>query len=143
MGAQGRGWGCGASNGEGLSRFCAEAETPAGTLDAFASGPDWAGAGFPDWVSRTEPTDRNNVSTGCAIVYLYWMRSLGFPAAQIVQAGGATLAANYHALTGKTTAYQDLLAAVKGMPIVSDNPFAAPSNSKGRRSGGHHHQVRA
>ena len=39
MGPQGGGWGCGFSNGEGLSRFCAEQETAEGTLSAFATGP--------------------------------------------------------------------------------------------------------
>jgi hypothetical protein len=123
MGLQNRGWGCGFSNGEGLSRFCAEYETPLDTLDAFATGPAWAQAGFPDWVTNTEQTDRNGISTGCAIVYIYWMRSLGFSVPQIVQAGGATLAANYSALTGKNTAYQDLRAALEGFSVTSDNPF--------------------
>ena len=58
------GWGCGYSNGEGLSRFCAEQETPPNTLNGFETGPAWAGAGFPDWVSKTEQTDRDGVSTG-------------------------------------------------------------------------------
>lgn len=124
MGPQGGGWGCGYSNGEGLSRFCAEQETPPHTLDGFATGPDWANAGFPDWVSKTEQTDQDSLSTGCAIVYIYWMRSLGFTIPQIVQAAGSTLAANYQTLTGKTSAYQDLLAAVKNLSITSDNPFS-------------------
>jgi hypothetical protein len=124
MGPQGGGWDCGFSNGEGLSRFCAEQETPAGTLDAFVTGPAWAQAGFPDWVSQTEQTDRNAVSTGCSIVYIYWMSSsLGFTIPQIVQAGGATLSANYQQLTGGTTAYQDLVAALQGLSVTSDNPF--------------------
>lgn len=123
MGPQSGGWNCGYSNGEGLSRFCAEQENPAGTLSAFVTGPAWAQAGYPDWISKTEPTDQDSLSTGCAIVYIYWMRSLGYGAPQIVRAAGATLAANYQALTGKTTAYQDLLAAVRGLTITSDNPF--------------------
>jgi hypothetical protein len=123
MGPQGGGWGCGFSNGEGLSRFCAEQETPAGTLTGFASGPAWAQAGFPDWVTKTEQTDQDDVSTGCSIVYIYWMRSLGFSIPQIGQAAGATLSANYQKLTGKTSAYQDLVAAVKGLTVDSDNPF--------------------
>jgi hypothetical protein len=125
MGTQGDGWDCASSNGEGLSRFCAEQETPARTLDAFVTGPGWAQAGFPDWVSRTEKTDQSAVSTGCAIVYIYWMRSLGFTTPQIVRAAGATLSGNYQTLTGKTTAYQDLLAAVKDLTVTSDNPFTA------------------
>jgi hypothetical protein len=123
MGSQNLGWGCGFSNGEGLSRFCAERETPAGTLNAFVTGPAWAQAGFPDWVTQTEQTDRDSVSTGCAIVYIYWMRSLGHTVPQIVQAGGATLQANYQRLTGKTTAYQDLRAALGGLTVTTDNPF--------------------
>ena len=125
MGAQGKGWGCGYSNGEGLSRFLAQ-NTPPGTMPSWGiTGPSWASAGFPDWVSKTELTDRDYISTGCAIVYIYWMRSLGFTTTQIVQAGGSTLAANYQTLTGKTTAYADLVAAVKGLTITTDNPFPA------------------
>ncbi len=124
MGTQGAGWGCGDSNGEGLSRFAAEQETPAGTMAAFATGPAWAQAGFPDWVDTTENTDQDAVSIGCSIVYLYWMVSQGYAIPQIVQAAGATLAGNYETLTGKTTAYQDLLAAVQNLTITSDDPFA-------------------
>jgi hypothetical protein len=124
MGPQGRGWGCGFSNGEGLSRFCAEQETPSGTLDGFATGPAWVDAGCPDWVTQTEQTDRKAVSTGCAVVYIYWMLSLGHGIPEIVQAGGATLAENYQALTGETSAYPDLVAAVNAhKPVTSDNPF--------------------
>ena len=131
MGPQGGGWGCGFSNGEGLSRFCAEQETPAGTLSGFATGPAWAQAGFPDWVTKTEQTDRDSVSTGCAIIYLYWMCSLGFTIPKIIQAGGSTLSANYQTLTGKSSAYQDLSAAVKGLSIQSDNPFPLPPQVNG------------
>jgi hypothetical protein len=129
MGIKG-GWNCGYSNGEGLSRFCAEQETPAGTLDAFTTGPAWAQAGFPDWVTKTESTDQDSVSTGCAIVYIYWMRSLGFSIPKIVQAAGATLSANYKTLTGKSSAYQDLLSAVRATQVTSDNPFGgAPTTA--------------
>jgi len=123
MGQQGGGWGCGFSNGEGLSRFCAEQETPSDTLAAFATGPAWAQAGFPDWVTQTDQTDQDAVSTGCAVVFIYWMRSLGFTIPRIVQAGGATLSANYQTLTGNASAYQDLLSAVQGVSVTSDNPF--------------------
>jgi hypothetical protein len=123
MGTQGRGWGCGYSNGEGLSRFCAENAAP-GLMPAWGvTGPSWASAGYPDWVTKTETTDRDYVSIGCSIVYIYWMRSQGFTVSQIVQAGGATLEANYQSLTGKTTALADLLAAVKPKGVSSDNPF--------------------
>jgi hypothetical protein len=124
MGAQNLGWGCGFSNGEGLSRYLAEIETPLGTLDGFITAPSWAAAGFPDWVNTTEHTDRNSVSTGCAILYIYWMYSLGYTTTRITRAGGATLAANYQTLTGKTTAYTDFKAAVQNLTINNDNPFS-------------------
>ncbi len=125
MGPQDRGWNCAYSNGEALSRFLAEHETSVGTMDAFATGPTWDRAGRPDWIDKTEPTDQGAVSAGCGVVFFYWMRSLGFPVPQLVQAGGATLSANYRTLTGRRTAYQDLLAALSGVTITSDNPFGA------------------
>ena len=123
MGAQAKGWGCGYSNGEGLSRFLAEEETPWGTLAGFQTAAAWVAAGYPDWVTHTELTDRNSISTGCAILYIYWMRSRGFSIPQITQAGGSTLQANYQVLTGKASAYADLVAAVKKIAVTSDNPF--------------------
>jgi hypothetical protein len=125
MGAQNKGWNCGYSNGEGLSRYCAELATSLQTLQAYATVPAWAQAGFPDWVSKTEHTDGNPVSTGCSVAYIYWMLSLGHTAAQIADAGGATLSDNYKTLTGKTTAYHDLAAAVKGRTTTTDDPFSA------------------
>ncbi len=123
MGAQGKGWGCGYSNGEGLSRFLAEEETPWGTLAGFQTAAAWVAAGYPDWVTHTELTDQDSVSTGCAILYIYWMRSRGYSIAQITQAGGATLQANYQTLTGANSAYADLVAAAKAVAVTSDNPF--------------------
>ena len=126
MGTQNKGWVCGSSNGEGLSRYLAENASP-GVIPSWGiTGPAWVSAGYPDWVTKTEQTDRDNTSTGCAILYLYWMRSLGYTISEIVQAGGATLAANYQTLTGKTTAYADLVAATKAVSVTTDNPFPAP-----------------
>jgi hypothetical protein len=125
MGTQNRGWGCGYSNGEGLSRYLAENSSPGVMPSWGVTGPSWVSAGYPDWVTKTEQTDQDYASTGCAILYLYWMRSLGFTISEIVHAGGTTLAANYQTLTGKTTAYQDLVAAVKAVNVSSDNPFPA------------------
>jgi hypothetical protein len=123
MGAQNHGWGCGYSNGEGLSRFCGE-NSPPGLLPAWGiSAPSWVSAGYPDWVTKTEQTDRDYTSIGCSILYIYWMRSQGFTVSQIVQAAGTTLAANYKTLTGKATALADLTAAAKALTIKTDNPF--------------------
>lgn len=129
MGAQGTGWACGGSNGEGLSRYLAEHETAPHTLDPspYVTAPSWANAGFPDWISTTEGTDRDYPSTGASVTYIDWMRSQGFSVPQIVQAAGSTLAANYTTLTGKTTAYSDLVAAINGIPVRNDNPFSTPN----------------
>jgi len=124
MGPQGLGWGCGSSNGEGLSRYLAEHETATNTIpDVFLTSPSWVSAGFPDWVSSTEGSDGDYASIGPAVLYIYWMRSQGYTISQITQAGGATLAANYQTLTGRTTAYADLKAAVQAVPVRNDNPF--------------------
>jgi len=125
MGTQNKGWGCGYSNGEGLSRYLAQ-NAPPGVMPSWGiTGPSWVSAGYPDWVSQTEQTDGDYASTGCAILYLYWMRSLGYTISEIVQAGGSTLSANYQTLTGKATAYADLVAAVKALTVTTDNPFPA------------------
>jgi hypothetical protein len=123
MGPQGRDWTCTFSNGEALSRYCAQTETSAGTFAYWQTGPDWAHAGFPDFINTTQYSDRDKVAIGCGVVYLFWMRSLNFTTAQIVQAGGADLATNYRRLTGKDTALKDLLAAVTPLAVTSDNPF--------------------
>ena len=125
MGAQNKGWGCGSSNGEGLSRVCATLATPNGSVPDWATtAPEWVSAGYPDWVTNTEPTDRNYESIGCAVLYLYWMMSKGYSIQQIIRAAGATLADNYRTLTGKTTAYADLKAATQAVKVTTDNPFA-------------------
>ena len=100
MGAQGKGWGCGSSNGEALSRFLAE-NCPPGVIPSWGyTVPTWVSAGFPDWISETESTDRDYNSIGAGVAYLYWMRWQGFNITQITRAGGATLADNYKTLTG-------------------------------------------
>jgi hypothetical protein len=127
MGAESKGWNCGYSNGEGLSRFCAEVDTAPGAFPSWGiTGPSWVSAAYPDWVSSTEQTDRNYASTGCAVLYLYWMVSLGHSRRDIIAAGGATLADNYSSITGKNTAYADLKAAVEALNVTSDNPFPPP-----------------
>ncbi len=127
MGLQGRGINCGGSGGEGVSRFLAEIVSggPNGALRDYASGPSWNGA---DWISRDQGTDGDYPSIGCSILYCWWMVSLGYTPAQIIQAGepGGVLAGNYHKLTGKPAAqaFADFKAAVaKAGGPTSDNPW--------------------
>jgi len=98
-----------------------------GALSAFATGPTWDQDGRPNWIDATEDTDQNPDSTGCGVVYLYWMMSRGFTAAQITQAGcpDGTLASNYTALGAGANAWADFSAAVNALPrgVTSDNPW--------------------
>jgi hypothetical protein len=112
-------------------RFLAEQLSggPDGSLADFATGPSWDQSGRPNYIGATEPTDQNPISIGCGIVYLYWMLSKGYTAAQITQAGcpDGTLASNYQALTGAANAWAAFSAAVNALPggITSDNPWGA------------------
>jgi hypothetical protein len=126
-------WDCGASNGEALSRFLAQQTSggPDGALAEYATGPQWDAVGRPNWIDATAPTDQDAVSTGCGVVYLYWMLGRGFTPNQITQAGcpDGTLRSNYAALTGKTSAWTDFEAALAGLSgaIVSDDPWLRPA----------------
>jgi hypothetical protein len=132
MGYQNKGWNCGGSNGEALSRFLAELRSGGanGQLAPYTSAPAWDQAGRPNWIDQTENTDRNTVSTGCGVLYLWWMLSQGYTPAQITQAGGATLADNYAALVSPQPASQAwtyFSVALSNFPIGTintDNPWS-------------------
>jgi len=130
MDAQGAGWDCGASAGEGLSRVLATERYPA-QLDGFASASTWLDNGRPDWVSNTEATDGNYVSIGCATLFINYMAyQLGYDIGSIVQAGGTTLAQTYQTLTGSADAFGPFAALLQqrfkpAVPsgLTTDNPF--------------------
>lgn len=130
MAAQNAGWNCGASNGEGLSRVLATEMYPA-ELDGFATASSWLNSTRPDWVSATEPTDRNYISIGCATLFINYLRyQLHFSLAEIVQAGGATLQQTYANLTGSNNAFGPFAALLQRhfpagvtVNLPNDNPF--------------------
>jgi hypothetical protein len=54
---QNKGWNCGASNGEGLSRVLAESLYP-GVLDDYSTAAAWLDTpDRPDWISNNNNTD--------------------------------------------------------------------------------------
>ena len=63
---------CGESTGEALSRWCAAAVGNNALAD-FATAPQWASDGMPDWVDKTEDTDQDADSIGCDMAFLSWM----------------------------------------------------------------------
>jgi len=130
MAAKNNGWDCLASNGEGLSRIMAAERYPL-KVGAFVSTPTWLNKGREDWIDQTEATDGNFVSTGCAVLFLNYLRyHLGFTWRQIIQAGGSTLAQTYKRLTGRADPFfrfssllERRFPQVPAADIAGDNPF--------------------
>src|ERR1022692_1838399 len=133
---------CGQSTGEALSRWCA-ATVANNALADFATAPDWAQNGMPDFVNKTDNTDQNATSTGCGMAFLSWLQNLGSPLNKIAPAmvklgTGATLAQLYAALTAKppAEAWPKFLAAAKALPkIVNDDPFGTTSVAGKKKQG--------
>jgi len=127
---------CGLSTGEALSRWCASVIGNNALAD-FATAPQWAQDGEPDFVNQTDPTDQNADSTGCGMAFLSWMVSQGFGLEKIaptmVSLGDAgTLAQLYANLTSDsaTNAFPNFQAAIQNLPngITSDDPFGGLAN---------------
>lgn len=129
--AQGRGWNCGASNGEGLSRALATERYPR-QIVGFTTAAAWLNQGRPDFVNRTDPTDSNPLSTGCAVLFLNYLHyQLNYRWRDIVAAAGPNLSVTYLRLTGDARnpfpAFAALLAGkfpVGSQAVLeTDNPF--------------------
>jgi hypothetical protein len=124
---------CGYSTGEALSRWCAAAVSSFALAD-YATAPEWAQDGMPNWVDQTEHTDQDPASTGCGMAFLSWLLSGGHTLAQVAQemvrlGDNGTLAELYAGLTGDaaSNAWNDFLTAVRGLAggVTSDDPFDA------------------
>jgi hypothetical protein len=130
MALHAKGWNCGTSAGEGLSRVLATELHPA-SLGQFATASKWLNSTRPDWVTQTEGTDRDRVSIGCATLFINYLRhQLHFSLAQIVQAGGTTLQQTYERLTGSTDAFGPFASLLDTafppgvtVHLPNDNPF--------------------
>jgi len=133
MAVQAKGWDCGASAGEGLSRVLATELHPAGlntSLANFSSAHYWLNSARPDWVTQTG-TDHDRVPIGCATLFINYLRhQLRFSLAQIVQAGGTTLQQTYEQLTGCTDAFGPFASLLEAafppgvtVDLPNDNPF--------------------
>jgi hypothetical protein len=145
---QGFSWGAGWSNGEALSRFIAEVLVGglAGPIQPFThlfeTGKFWYNAGKPDWINQTDDTDTDPISTGCGVVYMWWlMVTKGISPADICQATcdpNGHLSDHYNTLRAKYPSrfpvtglnpYGDLVTNVGYIgnpppkPITTDNPW--------------------
>lgn len=125
---------CGVSTGEALSRWCA-ASVSNDALADFATAPTWFNDGAPDFISRTDNTDRNPDSTGCGMAFISWLLSQNFALTSIAQGllalgTHATFAHLYDNLTHTNnphTAWLTFMGAVRGLNggVTSDDPFGA------------------
>jgi hypothetical protein len=122
---------CGLSTGEALSRWCA---TVAGNnaLADFATAPQWAQDGMPNWVDQTGQSDQDADSTGCGMAFLSWRLSQGENLSRLAQAmvglgDAGTLAGLYATMTGDaaSNAWPAFQSAIQALPggVTSDDPF--------------------
>jgi hypothetical protein len=135
MAASALGWHPGDSSGEGLSQAAGFTLYP--DQVQILNGPQqWldtsVSSNRPDFVSKTDPTDSNFVSFGCALLFIYYLRSqLGFNMQPIVAAAGNTLEGVYINLTQDRGAFQTFSAILESeFPsgkrsnlVGSTNPF--------------------
>ena len=124
---------CGESTGEALSRWCA-AVVSNNALADFATAPQWAQDGMPNWVDQTENTDQDADSIGCGMAFLSWLMSTGhglnkIAPAMVALGDSGTLAQLYANLTSDaaSNAWSKFQAAVQALPngVTSDDPFGA------------------
>jgi hypothetical protein len=127
MRAAGSHWHSGDSSGEGLSQLTAFMLYPdqVGVLN----GPEvWLNTSInpspekparPDFVAKTEPSDNNFVSFGCALLFLYYLRSqLGFNISPIIRAAADSLEGVYINLTQDSKPFQNFSPFQKFMGII-------------------------
>lgn len=124
---------CGESTGEALSRWCA-AVISSNALSDYATAPQWAQDGMPDFVNKTDSTDQNADSTGCGMAFLSWVMSLGYSlnkiAPEMVSLGDSgTFAQVYANLTSDSAsnAWSKFKTAIQNLPngVTDDDPFNA------------------
>ena len=124
---------CGYSTGEALSRWCAMVVGSNALMD-FATAPQWAQDGMPNWVDQTEQTDQDPDSTGCGLAFLSWLISQGHTLSDVAKAmvslgDNGTLGGLYSRLSGDaaSNAWTKFSSAVQALPggVTSDDPFDA------------------
>jgi hypothetical protein len=127
---------CGLSTGEALSRWCASVVGNNALAD-FATAPQWAQDGEPNFVDQTDNTDQNADSTGCGMAFLSWLISQGYGLEKIAPAmvslgDSGTLAQLYANLTSDSAsnAWSNFQNAIQNLPngVTSDDPFGGLAN---------------
>jgi hypothetical protein len=103
MSLSGGRWNAGDSMGEALSQYCGIVRFQTGHYSYYGSWvQQWLDA-HPrqNFVDQTEPTDRNAISFGCGLAFLYYLTTqLGHNITTVIAAGAPTFADVYTTLTG-------------------------------------------
>jgi hypothetical protein len=128
-----KGWDCGFTNGESLSRVLAFERHPAIAANFNDTEQDWWAQGQRDFVNSNRAGDTDQIANGCGDLFLYYLHSqLTFRWDAICSAGGKTLGGCYQVLTGYAPqqGFADFVQALKkidnggrlALP-TSGNPF--------------------
>lgn len=133
MVAQRGGWAPGNSKGEALSRLLgADAYPAVPGPDGYLTASSWLNSSDrKDWVTANEATDTDFASTGCAILFLNYLRTqLEMPLTGIIADRSATLQGIYKNLTGSSDAFapfarllQEHFPAGRPVNLPNENPF--------------------
>lgn len=131
MALGGESWDCGASPGEGLSRFVAEWAYP-DALQDFETASAWLDGSRGNVIDNAIPSDTDDQSNGGSVLFLWWLVTLGHSPEDICRAPGATLAATYTAVTGHDGGWDHFSKEVAaawpaGKPsgVTCDNPWGS------------------
>jgi hypothetical protein len=141
------GWKPGDSSGEGLSQLGAFTIYP--DQRSILNGPQvWLDTSVnptagkpsrPDFVNNTEGFDGNFTSFGCALLFLYFLRSqLGFSMKAVISAAASSLESVYFNLTKARGGFETFLHVLEpkfpsGKPcglVGSEDPFPLPTGAR-------------
>jgi hypothetical protein len=111
-GSSTKGWDPSASNGEGLSRFCASFLHPDSYYTVIRPTADvntWLQSTTrTDWISKNELTDSDDDSYGCSVLFLYYLYGqLGYKVVDILKASLPNLEEVFHSLTKRSGGYAE------------------------------------
>lgn len=127
-------WNASKSDGEGLSLLCARERF--GTGYSLFFGTPWVNSWLQSsrdtqWINASENTDKNPLSFGLSLLFLYYLKNqLNHSIPDIIAAGGDSLAQTYQNLTGKsdaTAAFSQLINKYfrpgSTPQLATENPF--------------------
>ena len=136
-------WEAGHSQGEALSTVCEALLHPDGYYAPANLGPrinTWlTTTPLPNFIDNVDPTDKNFVSIGCGVMFLYFlMYECDLRIGQIITAGGLSLADKFQQLTGTAGAWNAFSGVVekwytiaKGNAPTSDDVLPHPGRGPG------------